>query len=79
MTGRDWDTRQRALALLKAYGWAKAGNFIQCQHWLDRADAFAPVSEKQVAYAQRLYDQARKSKVLNDAAGNPSTGPVAAD
>jgi ribosomal protein L20 len=53
---------EQGKALKHAYNFARAGNGVWCQLWIDRANSFLAVSKKQLAYAQKLYDKARKEK-----------------
>jgi hypothetical protein len=52
--------KNQEMALVKARSWAKQGNSTQAQYWINRAGAFASVSQGQLAYIQRLLRKAQQ-------------------
>jgi hypothetical protein len=52
---------ERDTALKHAYGFAKSGNATWAQLWIDRANSFFPVSERQLAYAQKCFDKCKET------------------
>jgi hypothetical protein len=50
---------ERDKAMKHAYAFAKSGNFTWAQLWIDRAGHFLSPTSRQIAYAQRLYDEAK--------------------
>lgn len=49
---------ERDIALSHARGFAKSGNSVWAQLWVDRANSFYTVSKRQVANVQKLLDKA---------------------
>jgi hypothetical protein len=73
-THRDWYTKQRDIALKKARGYAKMGHAHMAQAFIDRANSFAPVSQRQVSNVQKILDKSKvKGNPLLMVVGNPMT------
>lgn len=51
--------KERDAALEKARSFARTGNGVWVQLWLDRAVSFAPVSKRRVSYLQKLLDESK--------------------
>jgi hypothetical protein len=51
--------KEQQKALSHARGFAKSGNGTWTQLWLDRANQFLAVSERQVVYLQKMLDKAK--------------------
>lgn len=52
--------KEQAEALRRARGFAKSGNAVWAQLWVERAHSFLAVSERQLKNVQRLLDSAKK-------------------
>jgi hypothetical protein len=53
---------ERDKALWKAYAFARQGNQVWAQLWMDRAAQFLPGTARQLAYANRLLRAAQENR-----------------
>jgi hypothetical protein len=54
---------ERDRAMRRAYAFARSGNFVWAQLWIDRAGSFLNLTHRQLAYAQRCLDKARNEEL----------------